>query len=837
MLISGSAALNILLANNNKVLNDVLKEADSKVLENIIKEDPKAQTTASKVIKELFENIKDGSKSSTSIENILKNSTIFKELGNVSTNLATLSNLLEDVESSDSLAKFKPLIENLSKNIKDLDATTLKEQIKNSGVFLENKLANTQNTKIENILKDIQSLIKTIETPVSKQINEQITKILQDISNPKTSTTNQNATIQNTQNQAQTQVQVSTQTNTPTATQNLLQTQTTQNTQVQVTQTQVSTQTQQTQNLVNTANQNINTNIVQVNQNLTQNQVTQNFTTPTNNQIQITQNAQVQVSQTQVSTQTQQIQNIVNTVNQNTNTNIVQANQNLAQNLAAQNFTSPNSTPLQITVKEPILNNPLSNSLKTLTQNLQTLSANLNPKELENLTNLTKELKTAINQASLVESKFENSSIIQTKQPILNQQNIIQNLEKNINQNINQTIQTPQNQSQVQIQNLQQNIFNAQNQQININQNLTQVNIPISQNQVQSTQAFLNQIQNQIKQSMDTPQITTQNSLNIETQSNRVNPNINQTPEEIAVKEQITKETKELLVQIRDEIAKNPTISQNKNILPVIDNLLKMQNLFIKNENIQNMLENKQLTQSLNQNNLSTFSNNFASNLSPLLNSLKESLNSLSNPNILNIQNHLSKTINKVEHIISNLESENEIKTTSKDDMKTVLLQLKEELATKTDIKSQDILKQVDKILTQIDFYQLNSLVSNSNFVYVPFFWEMLEDGSINIKKAEEDKFYCQINLTLKDFGKVDLLLGLYDKNKMDLTIYAQRDHFKVAIRDNIQDLKIALNSVNIIPVNIKLLDMKENLEDNPTSNYISNTFNQNITSGIDIKA
>ncbi|QKF73492.1 flagellar hook-length control protein FliK [Aliarcobacter faecis] len=835
MLISGSAALNILLANNNKVLNDVLKEADSKVLENIIKEDPKAQTTASKVIKELFENIKDGSKSSTSIENILKNSTIFKELGNVSTNLATLSNLLEDVESSDSLAKFKPLIENLSKNIKDLDATTLKEQIKNSGVFLENKLANTQNTKIENILKDIQSLIKTIETPVSKQINEQITKILQDISNPKTSTTNQNATIQNTQNQTQTQVQVSTQTNTPTATQNLLQTQTTQNTQVQV-----STQTQQTQNIVNTANQNINTNIVQANQNLTQNQVTQNFTTPTNNQIQITQNAQVQVSQTQVSTQTQQIQNIVNTVNQNTNTNIVQANQNLAQNQATQNFTSPNSTPLQITVKEPILNNPLSNSLKTLTQNLQTLSTNLNPKELENLTNLTnltKELKTATNQASLVESKFENSSIIQTKQPILNQQNIIQNLEKNINQNINQTIQTPQNQSQVQIQNLQQNIFNAQNQQININQNLTQVNIPISQNQVQSTQAFLNQIQNQIKQSMDTPQITTQNSLNIETQSNRVNPNINQTPEEIAVKEQITKETKELLVQIRDEIAKNPTISQNKNILPVIDNLLKMQNLFIKNENIQNMLENKQLTQSLNQNNLSTFSNNFASNLSPLLNSLKESLNSLSNPNILNIQNHLSKTINKVEHIISNLESENEIKTTSKDDMKTVLLQLKEELATKTDIKSQDILKQVDKILTQIDFYQLNSLVSNSNFVYVPFFWEMLEDGSINIKKAEEDKFYCQINLTLKDFGKVDLLLGLYDKNKMDLTIYAQRDHFKVAIRDNIQDLKIALNSVNIIPVNIKLLDMKENLEDNPTSNYISNTFNQNITSGIDIKA
>jgi hypothetical protein len=169
--------------------------------------------------------------------------------------------------------------------------------------------------------------------------------------------------------------------------------------------------------------------------------------------------------------------------------------------------------------------------------------------------------------------------------------------------------------------------------------------------------------------------------------------------------------------------------------------------------------------------------------------------------------------------------------------MKTILLQLKDELINKTDVKSSEILKQVDKILTQIDFYQLNSLVSNSNFVYVPFIWEMLEDGSINIKKADEDKFYCQINLTLKDFGKVDLMLGLYDKNKMDLTIYAQRDHFKIAIQDNIKDLRVALNNADIIPVNIRLLDMKDSIEETPTSSYINNVFNQNISSGIDIKA
>ena len=117
----------------------------------------------------------------------------------------------------------------------------------------------------------------------------------------------------------------------------------------------------------------------------------------------------------------------------------------------------------------------------------------------------------------------------------------------------------------------------------------------------------------------------------------------------------------------------------------------------------------------------------------------------------------------------------------------------------------------------------------------------MLEDGNISMKKADEDKFYCQINLTLKDFGKVDLMLALYDKNKLDLTVYAQREHFKTALRDNMQQLKVALNNVHLIPVNIKLLDLKDGKEekDKPVQTYINNGYNQNsnLSSGIDIRA
>ena len=136
---------------------------------------------------------------------------------------------------------------------------------------------------------------------------------------------------------------------------------------------------------------------------------------------------------------------------------------------------------------------------------------------------------------------------------------------------------------------------------------------------------------------------------------------------------------------------------------------------------------------------------------------------------------------------------------------------------------------------------QLTSLVSNSNFVYIPFFWEMLEDGTVEIKEKEEDKFFCQIKLTLKDFGKIDLMLSMYDENKLDMTIYAQREHFKVTLRDNLQKLKLALNEANIIPMHIKLLDMKEESEtqeQKPTNVYQNNYNNDFITSSrIDIKA
>ena len=566
MLISNGSALNILLANNNRVLNDALKEADNKTLNNLLKQDSSnssssTNTAASSILKEVLNSIKDGTKSNSSLENILKNSTAFKDLGNLSSNL---SSLLESIKDDESLQKFKPLLESFLKNIKDVTADNLKEQIKNSGIFLENKLSSNPNAKLENLLQNISNLIKTIDTPEAKNSSQIIDNILKNI--PKDGS---------------------------------------------------------------------------------------------------------------------------------------------------------------------LKSSELVNNLKTLVSSLQNLSSSLNSNQTQTLNNLANELKNFIQNGVMIESKTENL----------------------------------------------------------VQKTLTQTQ--------------------------------TSEDENINSANN--------------IKSLINNQVKELLTQIKQDLTQNQNIIQNKNILPLIDKLISLPDLFSKSEAILNSVQNT---------NISNFSNNFATNLNPLLTALKESLQAI-NPKNSEIQNQINSLIKKVENIIQEYTNNNldNPKDNQKldNDFKSILLKMQDEVAQKTDIKSQDSLKTINNLLTQIDMQQLTSLVSNSNFVYIPFFWEMLEDGTVEIKQKEEDKFFCQIKLTLKDFGKIDLMLSMYDENKLDMTIYAQREHFKVTLRDNLQKLKLALNEANIIPMHIKLLDMKEESEtqeQKPTNVYQNNYNNDFITSSrIDIKA
>ncbi len=680
MLVSNNNLLNILLPNDNKVLKEALKDADSKTLQDMVKN---KSTSVNDILKNLFNDIKNGTKSSSNIENILKNPNLFKDLGSFSKSLVTVLNQLD---SQSNLQKFKPALESFFKDIKNLDEKTLKEQLGKSGVFLESKIANANIKEgsipknIEKLLNQIQNIIKNIDTPAAKQINELINKIVQE-------------------------------------------------------------------------------------------------------------------------------------------------------------STTPNNS------------NPSKNieNVKNLVSLLQNISKNLQNPETKNLSNLTNELKSMVNQGSLIESKLENINIKQNINPQINtaKEQINTQTKELLTQIKNEVItnkdSAPAKNILNQIDNLlKSNDLFTKNEKLIEPKNL--LNNLLNSNEIKQASTQSPNISNlvlnlkNISESISNLESKTQNFVNITSEKNS-----------------ITTQLKENLTNLKSEL-QNLTKIDSKSSLQIISKLENIQNIFTKIEApITNQLQNMQNTNLSN-----NFSNNFANNLNTLILSLKENITNLSttanNPtsgNNASIQNQIMNIVDKIETSVKEaiqtytnnqglnpLANKNESNPLS-NDMKTVLLQMQEELANKVDAKSQEMFKQVDKMLMQIDYHQLLSLSSNSNYVYVPFFWDMLEDGSIEMKKTDEDKFYCQINLNLKDYGKVDLMLSLYDKNKLDLTIHAQREHFKLDLSKNIQKLKQALNNVDLIPINIKILDLKEDeektIEEKKVQTY-TNPYDNNSGTNVDIR-
>ncbi|AXH15286.1 hypothetical protein CP985_07180 [Malaciobacter mytili LMG 24559] len=732
MLIGNSnTLLNILLPNqDNKVLKEVLKEADNKELTNMLKNN----TSMKEVLKNLFEDIKSGNKSNETIQNILKNSSIFKDLGSFT---ATLKTLVSQLQNDEKLSKFKPLLESFLTQIDNLDENTLKDLIGKSGVFLESKIlekATNSNLppKVNELLNQIKNILQKINTPEAKQINELIDKLV--------STPNQ------TPNQIQTDIK---------SVINLLQ--------------------------------NISKNLTQDN--------TQNLNILTNQLKSITQEAQLVESKLQNTFTNDSIKNLVEQIKSQ-----LSLNKNFeATNLLRTINTLPNNDFSQLETKQ---------ALQNILMNLDFQAPSIKTPTIEFLTTKLQEL-------------------IQTPQ----NSNINLNDEKS--QILNQTKQILfQLKSEV-----------LSNKAIEPNKLLSQIDNLLNMKDMFLEEAKL-EPKNILQQFLNSNELKNSSSLNSNI-SNLVNQLKNLTDEigtlenKIQNNQPILNEKPALLTQIKENLnlLKNELLFTNtiqtKVLNQVIDKLLNIQNLFDK---IELPTDFKMLQ--VQNNNISSFQSNFASNINSLLLNLKENITNISsNPNATNLQNEILKTVDKIEDIIK----QGVLTTTSlskpdnsilQEDMKSVLLQMQDMIPDKNSETS----KAVDKLLFQVDYYQLLSLTSNSNYVYLPFLWDMLEDGSISMKKTNEKKFYCEINLTLKDYGQTQLLLGLYDKNKLDLTIFASRDSFKKLIRENLTSLKQSLNAAGLIPMDIKLIDLKKNEEKKQEVKSIYEQ-NSNFGFGVDIRA
>jgi len=432
-------------------------------------------------------------------------------------------------------------------------------------------------------------------------------------------------------------------------------------------------------------------------------------------------------------------------------------------------------------------------------------------------------------ESKVLEQSKTNTNLPKNLENILNQiKTVLNDIPKDILKNM-QTFDTKKIENL--IDKILQNNSKATNNTNPSTTNTSDLKALISQLQNLSKNIGNNQLGNLTLLTNNLKDISTKSQLN---ESKIANQNPNTQPNLMQTRESLNVNTQQILTQLKSELLTSNTIPNAQNIIKQIDNLLQSNSLFSQNQT------------TLNQ----TILNQSALNVKNLLFTLKENITTITtNQSPLLAQQNIIKIVNQLDTIVNNFinnssfslqgnEKNPQQQNPLQNDMKTVLLKIQEELGGRTDIKATDTFKQVDKMLMQVEYYQLLSIASNSNSVYIPFIWDMLDDGSLSIKKLDEEKFYCEINLSLKEFGQTQLLLSLYDKNKLDLTIYASKDSFKQAIRENAIKLKQALNKANLIPVNINILNLKE-AEDKPKEEQQIEVYSQNINLGfgIDIKA
>ena len=140
-------------------------------------------------------------------------------------------------------------------------------------------------------------------------------------------------------------------------------------------------------------------------------------------------------------------------------------------------------------------------------------------------------------------------------------------------------------------------------------------------------------------------------------------------------------------------------------------------------------------------------------------------------------------------------------------DLKAALLKTQEELTNANNPNKQELLKQIEKLTLQIDYYQLGSHLSNASSIYLPYSWDALEDGNITLKKAKENRFFCDIELNLKEYGALNLRLGMFEQNQLSINITTQSQELKKKIQEHLSELKKQLISVGITPREIRFIE------------------------------
>ncbi len=320
----------------------------------------------------------------------------------------------------------------------------------------------------------------------------------------------------------------------------------------------------------------------------------------------------------------------------------------------------------------------------------------------------------------------------------------------------------------------------------------------------------------------------------------------------------ILKDIKQIQVQIKPKLEKQ--LELLKNVEYNIKNLTaKIDNAGIKNDipnnlkelfgNIKDQLSNNntkdikqlvsQITDKLN-NVKVELPASIKSDIQNISSSIK-TLETIKNPEqqqlvlkdlTQNIKNFESKLMTFNTRVL--LENNTSIPKNLSSDLKTVILQISEQIETSKDVVSKEIKATVEKIQSQIEFFQLLSYSSNSNHTYLSFLQENIEDADIKFNSTGDDSVSCQINLILKKQGELKVLLVLDKKQNLNINIGIENIDFKEKIQGSLQKLRAGINNIGLMLQSLNVFDINENSSSKSIGGYGSD---DSINFGLDIRA
>lgn len=185
---------------------------------------------------------------------------------------------------------------------------------------------------------------------------------------------------------------------------------------------------------------------------------------------------------------------------------------------------------------------------------------------------------------------------------------------------------------------------------------------------------------------------------------------------------------------------------------------------------------------------------------------------------LLNETNEQAKHLLKnFEHFAKDLPAKtlaklNDLPANLQNDVKNTLLQLEQAAQNSKSPNSQNISNLTNRLISQIEMHQFISYVGDIAHCYVPYLWDGMKGGHMSFKRGEKEKFYCKIDLNFQKYGQILIMLGLHKGKFLDISISMQSDELRGKIQEDLQSLKVALNSVGLIVkhLSISKLDNQE---------------------------